>query len=142
MGNSSENANDFRKQYIQVIYISQKPSKYPRWRTSWVTLKPTNHYADADLCFHVNATNWLYPKLQSRQFNGTNYFHHNQIMAPEGRSILEAACASSTVKKTKKFIAKPPQNYKSLAQRPIHWKITASTLFTKAHIAFPKVRKK
>lgn len=59
-------------------------------------------------------------------------------MAPEGRSILEVACASSTVKKTKKFIAKPPQNYKSLAQRPIHWKITASTLFTKAHIAFQK----
>lgn len=47
-------------------------------------------------------------------------------MAPEGRSIPEVACASSTVKKTKKFIAKPPQNCKSLAQRAIHWRITAS----------------
>lgn len=142
MGDSSENTNDFRKQYIQVIYISQKLSKYPRWRTSWVTLKPTNHYADADLCFHVNSKNWLCPKLQRRQFNDTNYFHHSQIMAPEGRSILEVACASSTVKKTKKFIAKPPQYYKSLAQRPIHWKITANTLFTKPQIAFSRVMKK
>lgn len=47
-------------------------------------------------------------------------------MAPEGKSILEVACTSSTVKKTKKSIAKPPQNCKSLAQRPIHCRITAT----------------
>lgn len=142
MGDSSENANDFRKRYIQVTNISQTFSKYPRWRTSWVTPKPTNHYADADLCFYANATNWLYPKLQSRQFNGTNYFHHSQIMAPEGRSILEAYMCLLNSKKDQKVRNKTTSKLQIFGLKAYSLKNHCKPLFIKAHIAFSRARKK